>query len=575
MERINKILEYIKQNKLYVAVMIIGCAMFMIQMSHVVLYADDLFLGNIAKEGMEGAIKHLAFNYMNWGGGPTPLIVILLFFVPLNVWKILNCLMIAITIILAVRMISSKFKINKGIIAIILWTCAYALNIYISSQTLYWLDGNIAYVLTAFQLFIYFYYLYSRLIMKTKNKKYDYILLPIVAFFAGWTGPQAGAITVIVSIVLLLWVKFINKEKIKSIYLISACMGIVGFLVYYLAPGNNARMIESFPEFANYNLFEKIFYRMDSVWNLLFNYQTYRFASMPFYLYIVIGFISLISMKLVSKEKNKLVANSVKIMSVILLIFMILNFAISIGCDYNLIITNSIFRFEPILSHIQNGTFRLTLLVPYVITAGAMLFIVILSYYISYKEKNPLLVILVTCALLGQAMMVLSPYSPLRTTFITVYLLWIVIALLVAMIAKYKINMIWVIAMIFATMFELKLGVIISLTYIIFYNLQETKNEEQSNKLQLIIFILTFTILALISYKQMVAGYKENEEIYYQNIQLIEEFKKHGNSENTLYLKAPEKEQYGFTSFVGIDWVEEVVKQYFEIDENVIIEELQ
>lgn len=570
-----KILDYIKQNKLYVAVMIIASVMFMMQMKHVVLYADDLFLGNIAKEGLSGAIEHLAFNYMNWGGGPTPFIVILLFFVPIDVWKILNCVMIVITIILAVRMISFKFNINKGIIATVLWLCVYALNIYISSQTLYWLDGNIAYVLTAFQFFIYFYYLYSRLIMKTKSKKYDYILLPLVAFFAGWTGPQAGALTVIVSLAVLIWAKIVDKEKIKPIYLVSVIIGIIGFLVYYLAPGNNARMLESFPEFVQYNLFEKIFYRMDSIWNLLFNYEIYKFASISFYLYIVIGFVSLIAIKLSIKEKNKFIANTIKIICTSLLIFLILNFAINIGCDNNLILTNSIFEFEPILSNIQNGTFNLKMLVPYVTTTVVLLFTVILSYYISYKEKNPLLVILVTGALLGQAMMVLSPYSPLRTTFITVYLLWISIALLVALSSKYKINTIWVVSMIIATIFELGLGIITIFAYIIFNNIYSEKSEEKSIKLQAIILIAVFTILTLDSYKQMIQGYKENEEIYNQNIQLIEEFKNKENPENVLYLKKPVKEQYGFTSFVGIDWVEEEVKKYFEIDENVTIEELK
>lgn len=570
-----KILDYIKQNKLYVTVMIIASIMFMMQMKHVVLYADDLFLGNIAKDGFKGAIEHLAFNYMNWGGGPTPFIVILLFFVPLKVWKILNCLMIIITIILAVRMISYKININKGIIATILWLCVYSLNIYISSQTLYWLDGNIAYVLTAFQFFIYFYYLYSRLIMKTDSKKYDYILLPLVAFFAGWTGPQAGALSVIISLAVVIWAKIINKEKIKPIYVITIIIGIIGFLVYYIAPGNNARMLETFPDFAQYSLFEKIFYRMDSVWNLLFNYTIYKFASIPFYLYIVIGFISLIAIKLSVTEKNKFIKNVAKTMCISLLIFLILNFAISIGCDYNLILTNTIFKFEPILSNIQNGTFRIQMLIPYVTTFIIMIFTVILAYYISYREKNPLLVILITGAFLGQGMMVLSPYSPLRTTFITVYLLWIAISVLVYLSQKYKINTIWVVAMIIATSFELRLGIIPIFAYIIFNNLYLEKTHEQSIRLQAIILIVLFTILTIDSYKQMIQGYKENEQIYYQNIQLIEEFKNKENPGNVLYLKKPEKEQYGFTSFVGIDWVEEEVKRYFEIDESVIIEELK
>lgn len=575
MEKVKKIGEYVKQNKLYVAVMIIACIMFMVQMSHVVLYADDLTLGNIAKQGITGAFEHLAFNYVNWGGGPTPFFVILLFFVPFNVWKILNCLMVAITIILSIRMITSKFKINKGILAIILWICVFILNIYISAQTLYWLDGNIAYVLTAFQMFIYFYYLYTRLIMKMNQKKYDYVLLPIVAFFAGWTGPQAGALTVIISIALLLWVKYFNKEKIKPIYWVTVAIGILGFLVYFLAPGNNARMIEGFPEFAEYNLFEKIFYRVDSVWNLLFNYKMYQFASMPFYLYITIGFICAISMKIVMNEKNKLIANGIRIISVCLLIFLILNFVISIGGDIDSQISKCIFRFEPILAHLQNGTLGLKLLLPYAITMLVMLFLVILSCYISYCEKNPLLAILVIGALLGQAMMVLSPYSPLRTAFITVYLLWTAIALLVAMVAKYKVNIIWITAMVLATMLELKIGIVAIIAYFVFKTIQSNKSEEQDIKLQAIVLNVTFIILALISYKQLLSGYKENEVIYEQNMQLIQEFKKQENASNILYLKKPQREQYGFTSFLGISWVEDAVKDYFEIDQNVIIKELK
>ena len=39
---LNKIKEYIKNNKLYVLVMVIGTMLLMIQMKFVVLYADDL-----------------------------------------------------------------------------------------------------------------------------------------------------------------------------------------------------------------------------------------------------------------------------------------------------------------------------------------------------------------------------------------------------------------------------------------------------------------------------------------------------------------------------------------------------
>ena len=168
---LNNIKHYIKNNKLYVITMFLGTMLLMLQMKFVVLYADDLSLGIISKQGLGAAFKHLIENYMNWGGGPTPFIAIIFLMFRIGVWKIFNCIMIVTTIILTVRMITYNRNINKGIIAICMWTLIYVLNIYISAETLYWLDGNLAYVLTAFQMIVYFYYLYSRIIIKTQEKK--------------------------------------------------------------------------------------------------------------------------------------------------------------------------------------------------------------------------------------------------------------------------------------------------------------------------------------------------------------------------------------------------------------------
>lgn len=579
MKTLEKVWNYIKENKFYVAIMIIGTAMFIAQMNFVVLYADDIFLGNIAQTGIKGAIEHLAFNYMNWGGGPTPFIAILFLFFNINVWKIFNCIMVVISIILIVKMVTYNVKINKGLIAIILWICIYALNIYISAETLYWLDGNLAYVLTTFQMFIYFYYLYSRLIMKSATKKYDYILLPLVAFFAGWTGPQSGAITVVISIILLLWVKIIDKEKIKPIYIISIVFGLLGFLLYYLAPGNNARMLESFPIFAEYSIFQKIFYRLDSVWKLLFYFIDYKFASIPCYLYIAMAFMSIISIKYTFKEDNIKIANVIRIISTAIIIFIILNFIISINYDKNYILTDLLLKFEPILENLNNGTFRLKLLIPYAITAVIMLFAVVLSYYISNKENNPLLFLTITCALLGQGMMLLSPYSPLRTTFITVFFLWIAIAYLTKYIIKNNTSVIWIVGLILAIMYEIKLTVIITVLYLIFssiYNMGENKKESNiKNKCEGIILITIFTILVLNIYIRTINGYRANKEVYNFNMQQIEEFRAKENNENTLYLKDPVQPEYGFTPLVGTDWIEEAVKDYFDLGESVKIEKLE
>ena len=149
--------KYIQENKLYIVTMVIGTILFMFQMKFVVLYADDLVLGIISKQGLGAAFKYLIVNYLNWGGGSTPFIAIIFLMFPMGVWKIFNCAMIVLIIILTVKMITYNKNINKAIIAICMWILMYILNIYISAETLYWLDGNLAYVLTTFQLFLYFY----------------------------------------------------------------------------------------------------------------------------------------------------------------------------------------------------------------------------------------------------------------------------------------------------------------------------------------------------------------------------------------------------------------------------------
>lgn len=101
------------------------------------------------------------------------------------------------------------------------------------------------------------------------------------------------------------------------------------------------------------------------------------------------------------------------------------------------------------------------------------------------------------------------------------------------------------------------------------------KNEhgEKSLALQAIAIIAVFGVITFAHYKEMVEAYKENEAVYYDNIQRIENYKQQGNWKEPLYLRKPTYEAYSFTPLVGTKWVEEDVKAYFELDENTIIKE--
>lgn len=569
---IKKILDYIKNNKLYIIAMFLGSIALMIQMKFVVLYADDLTLGVISKQGgLKGAFEHLVQNYMNWGGGPTPFIAILFLMFPIEVWKIFSCVMIIITVILTVRMVTYNNNINKAIVAICMWILIYMLNIFISRETLYWLDGNLAYVLTAFQMIIYFYYLYSRVIMKTKSKKYDYVVLPIFAFFAGWSGPQAGAITVIVPIILFIWAIFINKEKIRPLYIISAIIGLIGFLIYFLAPGNSVRALE-FPEYYSYNMIERILYRADAIWNLFFNFKWYQLASISFYLYLAIGFLSLIAIKIARKEENRKLSLTIKIISTCIIAFLVLNFAINLNCNiFSNFTETSLLNFRPLLENIKNGAFRITMLVPYVGTGLILLISIILAYYISYKEKNPLLFIIFTCSILGQMMMLMSPYSPLRSTFITVVLLWMSIAYLLSVIIKEKINIIGIVCLVIATIYDIKIVIAFLFLYFILKNTKEQKQENDNMK-EIIIVGCLFLLISGNSYIQTLIGYYRNYGVYFENIDRIESFRENPTEDNILYLKELPYPACGSEYFVGIEWIETSVKEYFGLDADVDLE---
>ena len=334
MEKIKKIWKYIKSNKIYLAIMFIGTFLLAMQMKEVVLYADDFSLGIISQGGLKSIITYFKNNYMNWGGGLTCLIATTFLMFRIGVWKVFHCILIVTTVVLATRMITYNNKRNKALVASIIWLCIFILSIYVSREVMYWLDGALAYEFTAFQIFIYFYYLYTRMNLKI-NKKYDKILLPVVAFFAGWSSAQTGPLVLVIPIILMLWQKFIKKEKIFKFYYFTTIIGVIGFAIFYFAPGNAARMNIAFEEYASFNLIQKIVYRSEAVYGLIFDFERYEFTSIPFYMLVTIGLSSLVGLKLFNTEENKKKKTIVMITSIIQLIFVFICLGISLKIPYS------------------------------------------------------------------------------------------------------------------------------------------------------------------------------------------------------------------------------------------------
>ena len=138
-------------------------------------------------------------------------------------------------------------------------------------------------------MFMFIFEIYSKIIMKTKIRKFDYFLMPILGLFAGWSSAQTGIISLCMAILLILYSKFKKKDKIKLIVWISLAFCIVGCLIFYLSPGNFGRM-EAFEEYAKLNIGQKILYRVKGVYGLLFDFKSYGPYEMPFYLILLMRF---------------------------------------------------------------------------------------------------------------------------------------------------------------------------------------------------------------------------------------------------------------------------------------------
>ena len=567
-----EIVKYIKENKWYLIVMLIGTAIFILQMKEVVLYADDFHLMIVSKGGIKAIIDYFKMNYMNWAGGLTCIFATIFLMFDITVWKIFHCILVIGTIGLSTKMICKERGKNKALVSGVMWLCLFSLNILVSREVLYWLDGGLAYMLTAFQIFIYFYYLYTRLILNI-NKKYDKFLLPIIAFFAGWSSAQTGPMTAIFPLILLIWKRKIMKEKINKIYYFTIILGLLGFAIFYFAPGNSARLWTdiNFRYYANLPLYAKVIYRCENIYEQLFDFKSYTQGVIPNYLFLTMGIIATIGYYISKNEKNEKLKKKLVLTSGIQIAYLVMMFIISLNIPHIEILTYLTIQYENLIQIKEGSTFSILWLIPYIISTIILITIVVEAYLITKKDKNPFLITIVFLAFIMQLIMVMAPYSPLRTTFYTILFLWIAIAYLVNYSKVNKIDIGIPVLFVVAIQYQL-VGIILIITYLIVKILSE--NIEKLKELKILLPLIIIVSLCFIAGKnaiEIIAKYKANKLVYNSNVEKIFEYKENKDKDiSKLELKKPIYMLYGFDDMTSVQWTDDLKKCY-EIDESVEI----
>lgn len=565
---------YLKNNWAFLAVMLIGSTIILAQMSQVVLYADDYSLGIYSSGGIKSAFDYFTNHYMTWGGGYTSFLVILLFGMGNVVWQIFLASLLIIFVLLTVKMICKNHPKSKWLTAAILWACIFILSIWVSRETIYWLDGGVAYLFSAFQVFILFYLVYTRLIQDV-HKKYDLVLLPIASFFAGWSSAQSGLIAVLIPILIILWQHFVRKTKVTKLFYITAILSLIGFLIFYLAPGNSVRMNE-FEFYNSLNLFEKIAYRSNSVFGLILEHSDIEFSAAPFFIYLTIGLTAIVDLNSIKQEKSKKLKITRLCCSIYSLLFLLTFLISTLGIPFLSSICQYCFKYLDLLKVFSGeyGMLGYLGILPYLAATIAILSNLILAFSICKRHNNPFLITTLLAGYIAEFCMVMAPYSPIRTTFYTITFMWLAIGYLIVTSKAEKIG-IFPITIIIFTIFNFYLGIVSLICYLILRSVLPNILPEKKISfptVEILLFTAILSILAIINSSLIFVNYHRNKVINTENNSRIIEYKTTNNTAETLYLVQPYNELYGFTGLAGIEWVERAVNLYFELPTELNLE---
>lgn len=505
---------------------------------------------------------------MHWGGGPTPGFAIMVLMIGLWFWKIAHVLMIAFSIHMVLNMIFSKEKncdALRAIVATFIWCLLFLMNLSVARETLYWFDGSMAYVLPVFLAISYIYCCYQYIINHKTYHWWNYIGMAILGFFAGWNSPQAGAITVILAFAFIVWQKTITKEKINKLILFGNIWLLIGFLVLYFAPGNSGRMAE-FPDYNTLNLIGKIFYRIDDVAYLVTKFDTYPSFNIPTYLMIT----SILLVSTVSLYKNKAKKVLLTKLSIGITVSYVVLFALYLFTDSSFVVHNflpEIFNYDVVF---DGGILRTLIMVfNYTYFIAFVFSLLHLAWVYTKNENNPLLLFMLLGAIGTQAMMLMSPYSPYRSTYITIFFFIVTIAILCMNLIKKEQKELLCFSLV-SSMYFYNIEYALFLTII--YVVMKLYKKEKWLLLGSILLLLLPTISTLyITFN----GYHQNKKIHELNIEKIEQYKEK-NQHGTLKLYKLVDESYAFTPiYSDIEWIRNDIIQYFALKKDVKIKVIE
>ena len=196
-------------------------------------YGDDFFYARFMSEDLRYFIqRHKEHYYL--ANGRVIVHILVTFFLGINryFWCCINSFMLAGITYFGAKISSDKVKKKEGICAaIIIGTSILCLDPMITRQSVYWLTGSFNYVYPMFLLLFYWY-----LLLRDIEKQRSRWVLPVLAFLSAATVEQGSLMTVGLTFLTLVELRWIQGKKINRVINITFITACVGMLTVLMAP---------------------------------------------------------------------------------------------------------------------------------------------------------------------------------------------------------------------------------------------------------------------------------------------------------------------------------------------------
>lgn len=508
--RLRKYFIFLHNYGFYVVVAATILATALINMN-VNLYGDDFIYSTFTTRDMKYFITaHIDHYNLTNGRAIVHLLATMFLGLDIRMWQILNSFMIGGLLYFGTKTILAQTKINISsndsyYTALIFAISIAFFNIDMTRQSVYWLTGSFNYTYPILMLLIYWFVL-SRY---EEWKKFK-LILPVMAFLSAATVEQVSLMVFGLTLMTVLELKFICREKLNRTLILSLFSATVGMLTVVLAPSVFVRASNEHAPVAGFLALLK--------YNIKNQGTTFLFSKvmMP---YLLMSIMSALGIIWLYRAKN---ITKWRILDQGIL-FYGLNAALY--WFWHIIFRNYV-----------SGLFLLYI-------GGGLVLLLIYAALLGYRNSaiynNSLPVLAAVLCFGSQAMMLISPVYGSRNLLPATVMLTLYSASIMPKLNKTAFPAI--LSMMICFFFDAPWLILLPVIALIimFPKYKDIRQKYFGIKTAIAISYISITLVAALVMKKSIIGYATNAKIYNANLQLAQEYKGFKANGKLLQTKLP------------------------------------